>query len=264
MRGSSGWMCPVSTWSGVAEAYRESFATLCGGTIERLLADTSGGHHLDVGSGTGALAARAAALGRTVVAVDADPDMVAMSKPVVPGCVVEGSLPHLPFNDDTFDAVTANFVINHVRDPRAAMRDLARVTRPGGRLAVTIWPAQTPEWALLVADAFSAAGVVPMPGQRLSPEIDFERSVDGLRGLAESADLEALTATGVTWDWEISVDALWGGIAGGVATVGQTFLAQTPDVKASAEREFREATEGLASDGILRLSSTAVYVVAAA
>lgn len=256
-------MGPVSTWSGTAEAYRESFATLCGGTVERLLADTSGGSHLDVGSGTGDLAARAVALGRRVIAVDADPEMVTMSRAVVPGHVVEASLPHLPFDDDSFDAVTANFVVNHVGDPRAAMRDLARVARPGGRVAVTIWPAQTSAWASLVAGAFGEAGVVPMPGRHLPPELDFDRSMDGLRALAEAAGLEAMTATELSWDWDISVDALWGGIAGGVATAGQTFLAQVPDVQVSAERAFRKASADLARDGMLRLPSTAAYVVAA-
>ena len=252
----------MSTWSGTAEAYRESFATLCGGTVERLLADTSGGSHLDVGSGTGDLAGAAAARGRAVVAVDADPEMVTLSRRVVPGHVVEASLPHLPFDDDSFDAVTANFVINHVDDPRAAMRDLARVARPGGRVAVTIWPAQTAAWASLVAGAFGEAGVVPIPGRHLRPELDFDRSVDGLRALTEAAGLEAMTATELSWDWDISIDALWGGIAGGVATVGQTFLAQTPEVQVRAEQAFREASGDLAYDGCLRLSSTAAYVVA--
>jgi ubiquinone/menaquinone biosynthesis C-methylase UbiE len=253
----------MSTWSGLAGAYRDSFAGLCAGTIERLLTDTPGGSHLDVGSGTGALAARAAARGRTVVAVDADPEMVAMSSAAVAGCVVEASLPDLPFDDDTFDAVTANFVINHVRDPRAAMRELARVTRPGGCVAATIWPAQAAGWAVLVADAFRAAGVVPLPAQRLSAEFDFERSVAGLRRLAETAGLEAITATELTWEWEVSVDALWSGIAGGVATVGQTFLAQTPGVQTSVQNEFRKATIELGRDGMLKLSSAAAYVVAA-
>jgi SAM-dependent methyltransferase len=172
-------------------------------------------------------------------------------------------LSHLPFGDSTFHAVTANFVVNHVQDPRAAMRELARVTRPAGCIAVSIWPARTPEWAGLVAGAFSRAGVVPVPSQRLDVELDFDRSADGLLGLAEAAGLDVRTATELTWDSEVSVDALWSGIAGGVATVGQTFLAQTPAVQVSAEREFYEATERLADDGMLRLSSAAAYLVAA-
>ncbi|MGD9958698.1 class I SAM-dependent methyltransferase [Nocardioides sp.] len=252
----------MSNWSGQSYAYRASFATLCEGPVGRLLSDTAGALHLDVGSGTGSLAARAAALGRTVVAVDADPEMVSMTSTVVPGRVIEARLPDLPFDGSTFDAVTANFVINHVPDPRAAVRELARVTCPGGRVAITVWTAHRPAWATLVSEAFGAAGVVALPSSHLSADLDFERSVDGLRGLTEDAGLEAITATEVTWDWTISADALWRGIAGGVATAGQTFLAQTTEVRRSAEREFRERAKGLERDGLLGLPSTAAYVVA--
>src|SRR5690348_5573917 len=183
----SGSMSRVSSWDGVAEAYRTSFATMCEGTVPRLLSDAPGGHHLDVGSGTGALAAAAAARGRTVAAVDADPQMVALSRRPLPGSVLQAALPELPFGSATFDAVTANFVVNHVADTRAGVRELRRVTRPGGRVALTIWTSGTPQWATLVAEAFGAAGVVPLPDQRLSPELDFARSVEGLGGLASSA-----------------------------------------------------------------------------
>ena len=254
----------VSSWSGLGDAYLDSFATLCGGTIDRLLADAPGERHPDVGSGTGELAGRAATLGRKVVAIDADPDMVAMSNVVVPGKVLQAALPDLPFNDDEFDAVTANFVINHVADPRASMRELARVTRPGGRVAVTIWPPQPAVWGVLVSGAFSAAGVAQIASQRLSPELDFERSVDGLRGIAEVARLEIVRAEELRWDWEISIDALWRGISGGVTTAGQTLRAQTPETQTSVEQEFRRAAQNLTPDGILRLPSAAAYLLAAA
>ncbi|MFF9076900.1 class I SAM-dependent methyltransferase [Streptomyces sp. NPDC014872] len=45
------------------------------------------------------------------------------------------ALPCLPFADDEFDAVVGNFVLNHVGRPREALRELRRVTRPGGRPA---------------------------------------------------------------------------------------------------------------------------------
>ncbi|MGO4598338.1 class I SAM-dependent methyltransferase [Terrabacter sp. 2RAF25] len=254
----------MSTWDGVAEAYRRSFATMCEGTVPRLLSDTPEGHHLDVGSGTGALAAAAAARGRTVAAVDADPQMVALSSDLSPGAVLRAALPDLPFGDGAFDAVTANFVVNHVADPRAAVSELARVTRPGGRVALTIWTSGTPQWARLVADAFSAAGVVSLPGQRLSPELDFARSVEGLRGLASSADLAPVVATELRMPWTIAREALWRGIAGGVGVAGRTLLAQTPGVRAAAEARFREATEPLSVDGVLTLQTSAAYVVAEA
>lgn len=246
----------------MSEAYRISFASLCEGTVERLLADATGRDILDVGSGTGALARRAAAMGRVAVAVDPDPDMAAMSATAVPGSVIEASLPELPFGDDRFDAVTTNFVINHVDDPRAAMSELARVLRPGGRMGATIWTSDSPPWAALLHDAFGSAGVVPVPGQRLDPALDFERSVDGLAGLAEVAGLQTIIATQLTWDWHICVDALWAGVAGGVATIGQTFVAQPADVQCAAERAFRQAASRISVDGMLRLPSSAAYVVA--
>jgi ubiquinone/menaquinone biosynthesis C-methylase UbiE len=253
----------VARWSGVADAYRQSFATLCAGTVDRLLSDAPDGRLLDVGSGTGQLAARAAAAGRSVVAVDADPDMVAMSGAAVPRRVLSASLPALPFTDGAFDAVTANFVVNHVADPRAAVRELARVTRPGGRLSLTIWPARPPAWGALVSGAFTAAGVVPRASERLAPELDFERSVAGLRGLVEEAGREVVVAEELRWTWEVDPEALWAGIAGGVATVGRTFLAQPPETRAAAARAFRHAAPGQATEGLLRLPATAAYVMAA-
>lgn len=253
----------MSSFGGVAAAYRSSFATLCAGTVDRLLTDATGGRLLDVGSGTGQLAAAATDLGRTVVALDADPDMVALTDAAVPGRALLAALPDLPFDDDAFDAVTANFVVNHVPHPRAAVRELVRVTRPGGRLGLTTWPNRPPAWGALVSEVFAAAGVVPPAAERLPPELDFERSVAGLRGLVDDAGAEVVLTEELGWTWEIDPESLWAGIAGGVATVGRTFLAQPPEIRAAAALEFRRAVREHATDGVLRLPATAAYVVAA-
>jgi hypothetical protein len=129
-------------------------------------------------------------------------------------------------------------------------------------MGATIWTSDSPPWTALLRDVFGSAGVIPVPGQRLDPALDFERSVDGLAGLAEVAGLQTIIATPLTWDWHISVDALWAGVAGGVATIGQTFVAQTADAQCAAERAFRQATSRISVDGMLRLPSSAAYVVA--
>jgi demethylmenaquinone methyltransferase/2-methoxy-6-polyprenyl-1,4-benzoquinol methylase len=49
---------------------------------------------------------------------------------------VAGDALHLPFADDSFDAVTISFGLRNVEDPTAALAEFARVTRPGGRLVV--------------------------------------------------------------------------------------------------------------------------------
>lgn len=134
-----------------AESYEVSFGTLCSGTVERMLADTSasGGEtgHLDLGCGTGGLAAAAVERGRDVTVVDSDPAMVARTRKRVPlAATYRASALELPLGSGTFDVVTANFLVNHLPDPRRGMAEIARVLRPGGRAAVTIWPTGSLAW----------------------------------------------------------------------------------------------------------------------
>ncbi len=56
----------------------------------------------------------------------------------------QGDAFHLPYRDDTFDRVICSEVMEHVHDYPAAIRELARVTRPGGKLAITL-PTHTSE-----------------------------------------------------------------------------------------------------------------------
>ena len=63
---------------------------------------------------------------------------------------VQGDAIGLPFDDDSFDKVIASEVLEHIDDDEAAFAELARVLRPGGRLAVTIpaWLSETVCWKL--------------------------------------------------------------------------------------------------------------------
>lgn len=70
------------------------------------------------------------------------------------GEMLQGDAFHLPFADDTFDAVICSEVMEHVHDYRAAARELARVTRPGGRVAVTIPTATSENLYLRVGDDY--------------------------------------------------------------------------------------------------------------
>ncbi|MFI7328734.1 class I SAM-dependent methyltransferase [Streptomyces rubiginosohelvolus] len=95
---------------------------------------------LDVGCGTGTVSAAAVARGASVHAADADPGMAAATRRAVPGVTPHiAQLPELPYPDDTFDAAVGNFVLNHAGRPLAVLAELRRITRPGGRVAVTIW-----------------------------------------------------------------------------------------------------------------------------
>jgi len=128
----------VEYWHGVAGAYHRSFATLCAGTIPALLDGLPRGRLLDVGCGTGELLAEARRVGIAAFGIDAASDMVSRAAGVAHGDVLRASLPDTPFCEESFDAVTANFVVNHVDDPRAVMRELTRVTMRGGTVVATI------------------------------------------------------------------------------------------------------------------------------
>jgi SAM-dependent methyltransferase len=75
------------------------------------------------------------------------------------GAMIHGDTFHLPFADESFDAVICSEVMEHVHDYRGAARELARVTRPRGRVAVTI-PTATSEHLYLRAgdDYFETQG----------------------------------------------------------------------------------------------------------
>jgi len=254
-----------ATWSGVCEAYRRSFAGLCAGTIDVLVADTRGPEHLDVGCGTGDLALHAARAGRHVTAVDPVPEMVARTRETTRGLDVvaaRGGLPDLPLPGDRFDGVTANFVINHVPDPRAAVRELARVVRGGGSVAVTVWTDRPTAQARLFSQSLAAADAIVVPGLRPDPDLDFERSLDGLAGILRQAGLVPRVCRELVWDWEVPWESLWAGIAAGVASIGAAYLAQTDTVRRRIEEEMHERARALEVDGLVHLPSRAAYVLA--
>lgn len=92
---------------------------------------------LDLAAGTGTSSEDYADAGIDVVSCDFSPGMVAVGKARRPDLafVVADAL-HLPFADDSFDAVTISFALRNLVDPVAGLTEMARVTRPGGRLVV--------------------------------------------------------------------------------------------------------------------------------
>ena len=135
------------------------------------------GRVLDVASGTAAVAielARADA-GRTVVGVDQSPEMLAAGRERVEQAGLgervelrESRAEALPFADGEFDALTFTYLLRYVDDVPATLRELVRVVRPGGTVAMLefglprgLW---RPLWELYVRVGLPAAGTVFSPG----------------------------------------------------------------------------------------------------
>jgi SAM-dependent methyltransferase len=101
------------------------------------------GRVLDVACGTGVLAREVAARvgGHGYVAgIDPSPGMIAVAKQLAPNIEWrEAAAESLPFADATFDAVVSQFGLMFFTDRPRALREMLRVTVPGGRLAVAVW-----------------------------------------------------------------------------------------------------------------------------
>lgn len=112
---------------------------------------------LDVACGTGVLAREAARRvrpGGTVIGLDRNDGMLAVARRKAPSIDWQlGMAETLPFPDQAFDAVVSQFGLMFFEDHRAALREMSRVLRPGGRIAVAVWNAldRTPGYAAMAA-----------------------------------------------------------------------------------------------------------------
>ena len=100
---------------------------------------------LDLAAGTGTSSQTFADEGATVFPTDLSLGMLAVGKRRLPGLgFVAGDALQLPYVDDAFDAVTISFGLRNVEHTEAALVELRRVTRPGGRLVICEF--STPTW----------------------------------------------------------------------------------------------------------------------
>ena len=210
-----------------AEIYDEQFVPALFRPWAGVVADAAhvgpGQRVLDVACGTGVLACVAAervGASGSVVGLDANPQMLAVArrKPA-PVEWIDGRAESLPFADASFDAVVSQFGLMFFDDRVAALREMVRVLRPGGRLAVAVCDAveHSPGYAALaallqrlfgdaVADAFRAPFAIGDVAllQRLCEQAGLTRAeVAAHAGSVRFASIEALVSTERACVWTL-------------------------------------------------------------
>jgi SAM-dependent methyltransferase len=128
-------------YAGTAEGWARSVSRVYGPLARDLVAATphplAGQVALDAGAGTGLVSAALVAAGAHPVALDLSLDMLRWRRrDRPPAAVAEAS--RLPLRTDAVDDVFAAFLLNHLPDPVSALREVKRVTRPGGAVLATV------------------------------------------------------------------------------------------------------------------------------
>jgi SAM-dependent methyltransferase len=142
------------SWTGDAGDYDAWFDTPWGrhafavesATVRGACGDLAGRRALDAGCGTGRFSASVAAEHTQMVGMDPDPAMLGLARARVTGGCVRAVVEHLPFPDGAFDLSLAVTVLEFVSDPAAALAELARVKRDGGRIVIGALNRRSP-WA---------------------------------------------------------------------------------------------------------------------
>jgi SAM-dependent methyltransferase len=164
-------------------ALQEQRAADVSARVRRLLGPFTGQEKaLDSGCGTGALAFALAPYVREVVGVDASAELLEAARSAAPDNVtfVEGDATALSFGYGAFDLTGCMRVLHHVRRPEVVISELARVTRPGGRVLVVDQLGSVDPLRSFEQDRFER---LRDPGhQRLLPEAD-------IRGFLDANDL---------------------------------------------------------------------------
>lgn len=164
------WDAHVAAYETVFEGLTDAFAAHALDRLEPL----AGAALLDLAAGAGGAALQAAARGARVTALDAAPAMVARIRAraraagigTITADCADGTAP-LPFPDARFDAALSCFGVVLFPDPAPALAELARVLRPGGRLAIVTWtePDRYELAARLRAAVIACRGAPPPMGE---------------------------------------------------------------------------------------------------
>jgi len=217
------------------------------------LAPTAGETAVDVGSGTGEDVVALHDLGARAIGVEPSPGLRAEAVRRAAGADVEyvdGHAEALPFEDESVDVLRSERVLQHVDDPAAVVKEMARVLRPGGRIVLI-----DTDWGTAIIHPADPDVLQRMVGYFLRESAN-PYSGRQLRGLLAEAGLEITGETAATW-----LEPQEGARQGFVGMMHLTSL-QAGVITAEEAEAFAQTLGEAADRGAFHMSLT-MYAVSA-
>jgi len=246
-------------WEKVGDPYHHFWGPITGRVIDPLLDDAKvgrGSRVLDVATGPGYVAGRAAERGASVVGIDIAHQMVTLARTLHPAIEFrQGDVEDLPFPDNSFDAVVANFGVLHFGRPERAAAECARVLKPRGSLALSVW--DVPERVRILGVFVSAvqeAGAAPPSDIPPGPPFFRFSSDDEFTRLLTAAGLKEINVRRISFTHRVpGVDELWNGGANATVRTSALILRQTPETQRRIRAAFDRLVQEYAVDEGLEL-----------
>jgi len=193
-------------WQAKASAYDESLGVVTAQAVAPLLDAVRlqpGMTLLDVACGPGYSAGRAAARGARAIGIDFADAMAAEAQRLFPDAEFRhGDGEALEFADASFDAVVCPFGLLHMPDPDRAVAEAARVLRPGGRYAFTVWcAADKHDLFAVVLGAIQAHGTMDVPLPPAPPIFRFSDPAE-CEGALRAAGFAEIEVREIPLTWQ--------------------------------------------------------------
>src|SRR5215469_5240445 len=226
-----------TTHDKLAESYYDAFSAVTNRAIEPLLKAGhvgNGTRLLDVATGPGTLAAKAAECGARVIGIDIAPAMIELAHTLHPHLDFrEGSAEELPFDSSSFDAVISGFGVGHFSRPEPVLAEFARVLVPKSRVALS-WCDGFGKSRIngIFFEAFNELGISAPGALPAGPAADRFSDPNEFAAVLRAAVFEVAGIDYISFSHPLkSVDELWDLALGSFVRVATVIGAQTADVQ---------------------------------
>ena len=226
-----------TTHDKLAESYYDAFSAVTNGAIEPLLKAAhvgNGTRLLDVATGPGTLAAKAAERGARVIGIDIAPAMIELAHTLHPHLDFrEGSAEELPLDSSSFDAVISSFGVGHFSRPERVLAEFARVLVPKGRVALSWWDGFGKNRINgIFFEAISELGISAPGALPAGPAVDRFSDPNEFAVILRAAGFEVVGIDYISFSHSLkSVDEFWDLALGSFVRVSTLIEAQNADVQ---------------------------------